>query len=108
MKRLSVKRLSGTATAADVEVEDDNDGDNRLLPDNVSVITESVGGGTEDSEDEVQQIKNLSSKETQSIRFWRFVVAFVIGAAGALVSTGTYLYITELEQKDARDAVRRR
>jgi len=84
----------------------DNDDDIEALEDpsvgdetcNGTVASEATG------EDEVELIQNLSRKETSSIRFWRFVVSLFIVGAGAAVSTGTFLYISELEQKDARDA----
>ena len=68
-------------------------------------VLESTAESSERTEDEVEQIRILSSKETSSINFWRYVVILAIISAGVAVSTATYLYIRELERRDARDAV---
>ena len=75
-----------------------------LEEDDVSVL-ESTAETSESTEDEVEQVRILSEKETSSINFWRYVVILVIICAGVAVSTGTFLYIRELERRDARDAV---
>jgi hypothetical protein len=76
----------------------------RAFPDHISLNSGFTTDVESLDDDEVQNVKNLASRDTTMIRFWRFVVALCIAGAGALVSAGAFLYVTDLEKQDARDA----
>ena len=66
----------------------------------------TLGGGTDDtSQDEIKEVRNLSKNETRSINIWRTIVVVLILGAGAIVSTGTYIYLHRQFIQDSQDAV---
>ena len=101
---LSSEALSTENEEHGREESNNNHNKRRFRDDDVSMVHSMTEGSEGESLDEVEEIKNLSKRETSKIRFWRFVVTIVIVGTGALVSTGTFLYIRELENENARDA----
>jgi hypothetical protein len=52
------------------------------------------------------EIEALARRETRQLRAWRLILLLVMLATGAMVATGTYLYIRDKEKGDRLASVR--
>lgn len=60
---------------------------------------------TEEKRDEVEQVKQLTGKQTRSVQVWRMLVVAVLLVTGAAVSTATYIFLTEAKEDDYKLSV---
>jgi uncharacterized membrane protein YcjF (UPF0283 family) len=56
--------------------------------------------------DEVKEVRNMSSKETSRIIFWRVVVTLVLLLTAFAVTFATYTFLRQQEHKNFKAAVR--
>ena len=73
--------------------EDEEDETNRL-------------SATSTSRDEVEEIKKIIKDETKIVRTWRWVVIFAMLLVGGVVTTATYIFLSNQEEDDFENAVR--
>ena len=57
------------------------------------------------SSEELKRLQSMIKTETRTIRLWRLVILVTLLAAGAAVSTYTYLYLSDGEEQDYITAV---
>lgn len=59
----------------------------------------------DDSRDRHDDLRQLAKNDTKRIRFWKLVVAVMIGLAGAVVSVGINRYLKEQQEREIDDNV---
>ena len=75
-----------------------------ILEDNIDASS-VPSGGNDSAQDEIKEVRNLAKNETRNINIWRTIVVALILGAGAIVSTGTYIYLHRQSIQESEDAV---
>lgn len=54
--------------------------------------------------DQVKEVQDMAQKETNNMRFWKFVVCVTILAIAAIVSSGTWIFLKSEEDENFKDS----
>lgn len=73
--------------------------------DDPSSTTEPNPSNTEETRDEVKEVKDLAKKDTQRIRMWRFIVTGALVATSTAVTVSTYRFLANEETQKFETAV---
>lgn len=79
------------------------DDDSQVSDDSSSSSDES--SHSKSTANAANEVKEMARHETNAIRRWRLITLTVILLTGALVATGSFLYLKNQEDKDATDSV---
>lgn len=80
------------------DVEDEASSSRDSHQDESSTNTGSTGRPREDGLSNEEEIKQLSARETKTIRCWRIIVLSLILAVGAAVAGGAHYFLSAQEQ----------
>lgn len=96
MSKVTDRESNASSSHEDDSYSDDDEG------------SSFAGGASVDAkQSELKQMQQLSRWETRGVRFWRTIVLILLIIAGALVSVGTYIFLSDAEKNDTTNRVRR-
>lgn len=78
-----------------------------LSSDDDSDSSSTAGDGSRSSRDEVNEVKKMSSEETNRIRLWRLVVTACLICSGVLITIVTYRFLVDEQKANFEVAVRK-
>lgn len=98
MAKIINPQLSFSENGSDEDVAEESS-------DDPSSTTEPNPSNTEETRDEVKEVKELAKKDTRRIRMWRFIVTGALVATSTAVTISTYRFLANEETHKFETAV---